>query len=215
MDMLAYSNSQVNQDLFVLCVLNGKRDGTYIEVGANEPVRLSNTHLLETKFNWRGISFELSSTLAEEFNRTRRNVCIEVDATAADYTNIIRLAGFGNHIDYLQLDIEPAYNTLKALKAIDLERFTFSVITYEHDAYQGGDPEKLESRRILESHGYTRVVSDVKHQQNAFEDWWVREDALENENWKLFAGQNVSMDTPSMTAKLRKAMEQMLRPMRM
>lgn len=209
--MLAYSNSQVNQDLFVLCVLNGKRDGTYIEIGANEPVRLSNTYLLETKLNWRGVSFELSPALATEFNRTRRNVCLRIDATEADYTNIIRLAGFGNHIDYLQLDIEPAYNTLKALKAIDLERFTFSVITYEHDVYQGGEPERLESRQILESHGYTRVASDVRHQQNAFEDWWVREDALDNDNWKLFAGENIAMDTPSLIAKTREAMERILR----
>ena len=213
--MLAYSNSQVNQDLFVLCVLNGKRDGTYIEVGANEPVRLSNTHLLETKLNWRGISFELSPTLAEEFNRTRRNVCLRIDATEADYTNIIRLAGFGNHIDYLQLDIEPAYNTLKALRAIDLSRFTFSVITFEHDVYQGGEAEKLESRQILEAHGYTRVVSDVRHQQNSFEDWWVREDALDNDNWKHFAGENIPMDTPSLTAKTREVMERILRRIRL
>lgn len=209
--MLGYSNSQVNQDLFVLCVLNGKRDGTYIEVGANEPVRLSNTHLLETKFNWSGISFEVSSTLAEEFNRTRRNVCIIADATNVDYTNIIRVAGFGNKIDYLQLDIEPAYNTLKALKAIDLNRFTFSVVTYEHDVYQGGDAERRESRQILEAHGYTRVVSDVRHLENAFEDWWVHEASLDCDNWKQFRAENVSMDTQSLATKTRDSMERMLR----
>ena len=35
--------SQANQDLFVLKVLDFKRNGTYLEIGAYEPVSISNT----------------------------------------------------------------------------------------------------------------------------------------------------------------------------
>ena len=38
--------SQLHQDMFVLCMLDGKRGGTYLEIGANEPVFISNTYLL-------------------------------------------------------------------------------------------------------------------------------------------------------------------------
>ena len=39
--------SQAYQDLFVLTMLQGKRSGKYLEVGANHPVEFNNTFLLE------------------------------------------------------------------------------------------------------------------------------------------------------------------------
>jgi hypothetical protein len=37
--------SQAYQDLFVLTMLQGKRSGKYLEVGANHPVEFNNTFL--------------------------------------------------------------------------------------------------------------------------------------------------------------------------
>ena len=53
-----FSKSQVAQDLFVLSELNFKRDGFFVEFGATNGINLSNTFLLETKFNWKGILAE-------------------------------------------------------------------------------------------------------------------------------------------------------------
>ncbi len=169
--------------------------------------------MLESKFDWRGISFEWTRDLVDEFNRTRKNVCICGDATQTDFTNIIRLSGLGPRIDYLQLDIDPPNNTLKALKNIDFSRFEFAVITYEHDFYAGGKAERIESRRILESRGYTRAVSDAMYDKISFEDWRIKRELMPNENWKYFAGENISMNLKSMTAEKQAVMASMLRKM--
>jgi hypothetical protein len=56
--VLSQSRSQIRQDLFVLATLGFKRDGYFVEFGATDGVELSNTHLLEKGFGWRGILAE-------------------------------------------------------------------------------------------------------------------------------------------------------------
>ena len=51
--------SQANQDMFVLMMLDGKRNGTFLEIGAHEPINISNTYLLEKDFDWNGISIDI------------------------------------------------------------------------------------------------------------------------------------------------------------
>lgn len=55
---LGLSKSQLRQDLFVLAQLGFKRDGYFVEFGATNGVGLSNTHILEKAFGWRGILAE-------------------------------------------------------------------------------------------------------------------------------------------------------------
>lgn len=40
-----------------------------------------------------------------------------------------------SQLDYLQMDIHPAEATLEALKALPMDKYRFSVITYEHNGY--------------------------------------------------------------------------------
>lgn len=49
------SKSQLRQDLFVLAVLQFKREGYFVEFGATNGIDLSNTWLLEKHFEWTGI----------------------------------------------------------------------------------------------------------------------------------------------------------------
>lgn len=53
-----HSKAQVGQDLFVLAQLGMKRGGFFVEFGASDGLRRSNTHLLEKHFEWRGILAE-------------------------------------------------------------------------------------------------------------------------------------------------------------
>lgn len=55
---LSRSKSQIRQDLFVLCELNFKTEGFFVEFGATNGVDLSNTYLLEKEFGWTGILAE-------------------------------------------------------------------------------------------------------------------------------------------------------------
>jgi hypothetical protein len=195
------SNSRENQDLFVLSVLNKKTEGTYVEIGSAWPIKSNNTYLLESEFHWNGISFDNDLSFVNEFNYIRRNQCVLADATELDYSAIFEECGLNIHIDYLQLDIDPPSNTFKVLKLIDFNKYSFSVITYEHDLSAGGVSERIESRNILESHGYTRVISDVMHGDVIFEDWYVNEKYMPNDNWKEFIGENIKMNNENIDKK--------------
>ena len=59
--------SQSMQDMFVLSMLDGKRNGVYVEIGADKPKIINNSYLLERKFGWRGVSFELDKKVKLSF----------------------------------------------------------------------------------------------------------------------------------------------------
>lgn len=189
------SNSKENQDLFVLSVLDKKINGTYVEIGGGLGTKENNTYLLETEYGWRGFSIEYIPWIAET-HAVRKHSCLCTDATKVNYSELFEQYNLGTHIDYLQLDIDPPSSTFTALKQINFEKFSFSVITYEHDAYNGGEKERIESRQILESYGYTRVISDVMHQGWIFEDWYVNEKYMPNNNWKEFIGEQIELYNP-------------------
>lgn len=52
------SRAQLFQDLFVVFVLKGKRDGFFVEFGATNGLDLSNTAILEKDFQWKGLLAE-------------------------------------------------------------------------------------------------------------------------------------------------------------
>jgi len=53
-----FSHSQIFQDIFVHFFSNFKHGGFFIEIGAADGINISNTYLLEKKFNWNGIISE-------------------------------------------------------------------------------------------------------------------------------------------------------------
>jgi FkbM family methyltransferase len=65
------SKSQLKQDIFVLSETNFKQDGYFVEFGATDGMTLSNTYLLETKFNWRGIVAEPLKSKYSELIKNR------------------------------------------------------------------------------------------------------------------------------------------------
>lgn len=67
--------SQIGQDVLVTSILNGKRNGYFVEFGATNGIDLSNTHLLETHFGWNGILAEPARIWHEDL-RINRNANI-------------------------------------------------------------------------------------------------------------------------------------------
>lgn len=183
--------SQSMQDMFVLAVLNGKKNGVYVEIGADKPRVINNSYLLESQYDWTGVSFEIESDKVDYFNSIRKNECICADATKFDYKNLFDERKYPKQIDYLQLDCDPPQITLECLKKLPLEEYRFSVITFETDLYAGGQEVQKEHWEILSFLGYQRVVKNVKNEGNPYEDWWIDPLVIDEDMWKQFVNENV------------------------
>lgn len=179
--------SQVYQDMFILSMLNGKKNGTYVEIGGGDPFVGNNTALLETQYDWTGISFELNEDFVSSYNQQRKNPIFFQSALTANYKQIFKHTFDSDVIDYLQLDIEPARNTFEALLAIPFENYKFAVITYEHDYYVDVTKSyRNKSRNYLKMLGYELIVNDVSPDGiSNFEDWWVHPDLVDAEILKI------------------------------
>jgi hypothetical protein len=167
------------QEEFIINILNGKREGYYVEQGAFHSSNGSNTYLLEKDYGWNGVSFEINKDFREEFIQNRSNPCMG-DALDFNYISYFEENNFPKQIDYLQVDIDAGYDnfgkpvgnpylTLHGLLAIPLNQYRFSIITFEHDAnmYWRNIEMRDVQREILDSLGYSLVV------RTEHEDWWV------------------------------------------
>jgi hypothetical protein len=179
-DQIQRNYSQAGQDLFVLAALNGKRNGIYIEVGAGPSVLHNNTLLLETEFNWKGVSIEINQAFYDDHKTSRTHHIELVDGTTVNYSDLLIRASIDtNIIDYVSLDLDPA-PTLIALYNLPMDTHKFAVITYEHDSYACGTKYKELSTSYLTSKGYELVVSNVVAEgYGEFEDWWVHPELVD------------------------------------
>jgi tetratricopeptide (TPR) repeat protein len=75
-DRIERNFAQVYQDLFILSVLNGKRNGTFFEIGGADPWKGNNTALLEKEFEWTGISVEYDKKFVDEYTAARPNTMV-------------------------------------------------------------------------------------------------------------------------------------------
>lgn len=174
--------SEAYQDMFVLSMLDGKRNGSYLEIGAGNSFYGNNTALLEKDFDWKGVALDIDEAFVNAHNNERKNPCLLKDATKVNYETFLSGLGFTNVIDYLQLDCDPPEVTYKILLTIPFETYKFAVITYEHDYYCDETKSFQEkSRKYLESYGYVRVVNNISPDENrSYEDWWVHPDLVDN-----------------------------------
>tara|TARA_B110000858_G_C17709823_1_gene429991 strand:+ start:43 stop:915 length:873 start_codon:yes stop_codon:yes gene_type:complete len=73
------SYSQLNQDITVISFFNNKKNLFFLEIGANDGINLSNTYLLEKKYNWKGIC---SEPLPDRFEQLKKNRNVHCDNQA-------------------------------------------------------------------------------------------------------------------------------------
>jgi len=177
------NHSQAFQDMFILAALNGKKNGLYLEIGAQEPFYQNNTALLETNYDWNGISIEIREDLCRMFAEQRKNTILCKDATTINYENLLDEFNQGTVFDFLQVDCEPSKTTFEILLSIPFNKYKFAIITYEHDHYVDmTNSYREKSRKYLEMMGYELLVSNVSPNENSpFEDWWVHPDLIPEE----------------------------------
>lgn len=188
--------SQLGQDKWVCEIYGGKRGGYFVDVGAWNGVKISNTCHLEKELGWNGICIEPHPQAFEGLKSNRSCICENVCAAAAEGVVQFRCKGKGSMIvtgggknvvpckaetlavildrhnaprliDYLSLDIEGT--ELDVLQVFPFERYEFGVMTIEHNAYLG---QQWQARRdqmlaLLESKGYAR------DREVGCDDWYI------------------------------------------
>jgi len=175
------------QDNFVLSILDFKKKGYYVELGAAEPVKFNNTYILEKEYNWDGVSFDIDLNFYNKFKKTRRNEILLEDAVKFDYKTYLDLHCENKRLDFLQCDIDPTEASFYAMVNVLASGYSFNIIMFEHNIYL--DPQNAgyqdKAYQLLKGLGYVRyaknvkVVSKVKDSSgtwDAFEDWYVHGD---------------------------------------
>ena len=153
-------NGQLLQDKFVLNLLKFKKNGTFVEIGTNNPIVNNNTYLLEKDFNWKGIMIEYIDKFEKMYKEQRTSTYIIKDAEKIDFFQLLQSNNMPYNIDYLQIDLEvnngSTINVLHHFDKYIFNTYKFAVITFEHDMYRENgkyNNTRELSRNIFEKRG--------------------------------------------------------------
>ena len=102
------SYSQLNQDINVLKFYNNKTDGYFVEIGASDGIKISNTYLLEKEYNWKGICIEPIQEEYEKLVNNRKCICENISVYSSSNLELefaichenSLLSGLYSHIDH-------------------------------------------------------------------------------------------------------------------
>lgn len=180
---------QAQQDRFVFEMLDGKREGTFCDVGCSHPVELSNTYALEQQLGWRGLLIDRSPHAIKLCEEQRASKAICADALDIDWGFTFGVAMSLQHetqIGFLSLDLDE--NTLPVLKRMEAEFDArtraqdsfglkrsphFRVVCAEHDLWRFGPEAKLGIEDIMRRAGYDLVCEDVcSAEGDPYENWY-------------------------------------------
>ena len=81
--------SQIGQDKYYIeNIITYKKNGYFVDVGANNGINFSNTYVLEKNYNWSGICIEVDDDLIKELKHNRN--CIVVNECVYNETGIVK-----------------------------------------------------------------------------------------------------------------------------
>jgi len=175
--------SDAFQDQFVHKILNGKRNGYFVDIGSCGAINSNNTYFFES-LGWKGICIEIEKGYADSYH-SRSCTFINQNALTINYKDLFEHQNSPKWIDYLSVDIDEL--SIDALKLLPHDIYKFGVITIEHDGYIYGDKYRNQQRDFLNNLGYHllgsnvrvpdrhfRSLSTLNHlNNNGFEDWWI------------------------------------------
>ncbi len=96
--------SQCGQDKFLNEVIfKGKRDGIFLDIGANDGVTFSNSYFFEKELGWKGICFEPLQSAFEKLEKCRTSININACASNEDKTDyFLSISGYGEMLSGLK-----------------------------------------------------------------------------------------------------------------
>lgn len=161
------SKSQIQQDLFVLAVLNLKRGGYFVEFGATDGITDSNTWLLEHAFGWTGVLAEperfWQSKLAENRNCQISSKCVWSESR--DELSFVEVPGTGFSTVSKYVSADRHASRRSAGRTVSVESITLHDLLVEYEAphkidYLSVDTEGSELE-IFKAFDFTKWDIDI------------------------------------------------------
>jgi FkbM family methyltransferase len=125
-------HSQFGQDLLACLYFNKKKDGFFVDIGANSGLIGSNTYALE-KLGWEGVCIEPQPDIFVQLKKNRKCACYNVALSSqAGDVNFFKVHGLANELSGLNDDMsEERKNEAKRLgrtEIIRVKTMTFDAI---------------------------------------------------------------------------------------
>lgn len=166
------SYSQGKEDVIIAKILKFKSEGFYIDVGANDPVKLNNTYLFY-KNGWTGISVEPIPSLAEKL-RTLRNRDIVIEKAMSNYigkaefnVGISKYDVNSSLIDHnlanqkkITVEVTKLENILNDLKIKNIDILCVDTEGTEIDVLDGLNFDKYQPRIILAEYNTISIANN-------------------------------------------------------
>jgi len=150
LDNVGWSAAQHLQDLWVAYELQSRRGGYFVEFGAMDGVKWSNSYALETHLGWNG--------------HARNRVTGErYDVETVSLTDMLAHWRAPRRIDYLSIDTEGSEYDI--LQAFDWSQYEIRLITVEHNH----SDKRAPIFEMLSAMGYVRKFEAFSHA----DDWYV------------------------------------------
>ena len=167
------NHSSAFEDIFVLSLLDGNKEGKYLDITDGYSLKENNTFLLE-QLGWDGVSL-VNDTELQNFRAERKCKSLVYDKPVHEFINWLK-----DDYDYLSINLnDKDSDPFNCLQEIPWERLTFKIITFRHNDYLDHRYTKKMSRDYLKSKGYQLLVSDISPTYSlnkpnvSFEDWWI------------------------------------------
>ena len=172
-------HSQCRQDEFCVRFFNGISKGTFVEIGAHDGIRFSNTYALEKEFAWRGVCVEPNPTAFLKLKHNRRSHCINVAAgerseeavfikASGDMENMSALATVFDkpRFDHLAKTFVGGFETIRVnvLKTQDIfDRYCLTAIDYLSIDTDGSELDVLKGIDWAQTQIKLVTVEDLSH----------------------------------------------------
>jgi FkbM family methyltransferase len=155
--------SQIGQDTQVAAFYKQKKGGFFIEIGAYDGIKLSNTYLLETRYGWTGICIEPNPYVFDRLKANRQaSVCIP---RAAHGTSDLQMKfDIAKHNDMLS-GLSESINTHQAI--VNANKETIAVPTVSL-ASLDSLPHFIEYLSIAAAGAEYTILQSINFKKNAF-----------------------------------------------
>mgnify|MGYP000300740323 CR=1 FL=1 len=136
---LSVSHSQILQDLWVLYMLNEKREGYFVEFGACDGKLLSNTLLLEKQYGWKGILAEPNpvwhSALAENRACHVSSKCVfSHSGDIKAFENVVSRPELSRMVDVIPDDVHEKNGNRAEKQTVEVDTVSLLDLLAQYDA---------------------------------------------------------------------------------